>query len=233
MLKASEQSAESLTNNTSAAKPAEECKVCGFKYSHKCSIQDHIFTKQHIATIRSWIESGKLAPEAGSGEDVAIKVCTEENLGQPAPPPLTSCAVAPSPVNNDPYHFSENGEEDEQVEEEEDDQRQHQAAFLQQLQLLQMATSSTDIPASVQLENSEADNSCSTNNKNGSSSLSPEDLLQLYGLGSLVDGSGATSSSAGPFSSSSSYSQLMQHPPLSTSTTSNTTFTSSGNNAGK
>ncbi|XP_050300661.1 zinc finger homeobox protein 3 isoform X2 [Anthonomus grandis grandis] len=35
----------------------EDCKYCNFKYSHKYSIQDHIFTKSHIANVRVHIES--------------------------------------------------------------------------------------------------------------------------------------------------------------------------------
>ena len=34
-------------------RPPEECKVCNFTYSHKYTIQDHIFTKNHIARLRS------------------------------------------------------------------------------------------------------------------------------------------------------------------------------------
>ncbi|CAH0547761.1 unnamed protein product [Brassicogethes aeneus] len=37
----------------------EECKYCNFKYSHKYSIQDHIFTKSHIANVRLHLESLK------------------------------------------------------------------------------------------------------------------------------------------------------------------------------
>ncbi|KAJ8924890.1 hypothetical protein NQ315_001046 [Exocentrus adspersus] len=35
----------------------EDCKYCNFKYSHKYSIQDHIFTKTHIANVRMHLES--------------------------------------------------------------------------------------------------------------------------------------------------------------------------------
>lgn len=35
----------------------EDCKYCNFKYSHKYSIQDHIFTKTHIANVRMYLES--------------------------------------------------------------------------------------------------------------------------------------------------------------------------------
>ncbi|XP_066140563.1 zinc finger homeobox protein 3 isoform X2 [Euwallacea fornicatus] len=35
----------------------DDCKYCNFKYSHKYSIQDHIFTKAHIANVRMYLES--------------------------------------------------------------------------------------------------------------------------------------------------------------------------------
>ncbi|XP_050544657.1 zinc finger homeobox protein 3 isoform X2 [Daktulosphaira vitifoliae] len=35
----------------------EECKYCRFKYSHKYSIQDHIFTSRHIALVKQHVES--------------------------------------------------------------------------------------------------------------------------------------------------------------------------------
>lgn len=38
-------------------KPPEECTLCNFKYSHKYTIQDHIFTKKHIDKIRDFIQS--------------------------------------------------------------------------------------------------------------------------------------------------------------------------------
>ena len=38
-------------------KPPEECTLCNFKYSHKYTIQDHIFTKKHIDKVRDYIQS--------------------------------------------------------------------------------------------------------------------------------------------------------------------------------
>ncbi|KAL3859369.1 hypothetical protein ACJMK2_009592 [Sinanodonta woodiana] len=38
-------------------KPPEECVLCSFKYSHKYTIQDHIFTKKHIEKLRTFIQS--------------------------------------------------------------------------------------------------------------------------------------------------------------------------------
>lgn len=40
-------------------KPPEECKVCNFKYSHKYSVQDHLFTRSHIENMKSFLEKAK------------------------------------------------------------------------------------------------------------------------------------------------------------------------------
>ncbi|XP_068234624.1 zinc finger homeobox protein 3 isoform X3 [Palaemon carinicauda] len=40
-------------------KPPEECKVCNFKYSHKYSVQDHLFTRSHIENMKMFLEKVK------------------------------------------------------------------------------------------------------------------------------------------------------------------------------
>lgn len=35
----------------------EDCKFCNFKYTHKYSLQDHIFSKSHIANIKVYLEN--------------------------------------------------------------------------------------------------------------------------------------------------------------------------------
>lgn len=47
--------------------PPEECRVCDFKYSHKYSVQDHVFTRGHIAAVRARLEGG-----ASGGEDSTL-----------------------------------------------------------------------------------------------------------------------------------------------------------------
>lgn len=49
----------SVVTSSESSRPPEECKLCLFKYSHKYSIQDHIFTKKHIDNVKAHIESGK------------------------------------------------------------------------------------------------------------------------------------------------------------------------------
>ena len=38
-------------------KAPEECKLCSFKYSHKFTVQDHIFTKRHIDNAKAYIQT--------------------------------------------------------------------------------------------------------------------------------------------------------------------------------
>lgn len=38
-------------------KPPDDCSLCNFKYSHKYTIQDHIFTKKHIDKVKVYIQS--------------------------------------------------------------------------------------------------------------------------------------------------------------------------------
>ena len=38
-------------------RPPEDCTLCNFKYSHKYTIQDHIFTKRHIDNVKKFIHS--------------------------------------------------------------------------------------------------------------------------------------------------------------------------------
>ena len=39
------------------SKPPDECTFCSFKYSHKFTVQDHIFTKKHINNVKAFIQS--------------------------------------------------------------------------------------------------------------------------------------------------------------------------------
>lgn len=56
-------------SEVSDAQPLEECRVCDFKYSHKYSVQDHVFTRGHIAAVRARLESS-----AGAGEDSTLQL---------------------------------------------------------------------------------------------------------------------------------------------------------------
>lgn len=56
------------TNETDTPKQPEDCKYCAFKYSHKYSVQDHIFTKSHIANVKMHLESLKDGSVSDGGE---------------------------------------------------------------------------------------------------------------------------------------------------------------------
>ena len=62
-------------------KGPEECKLCDFKYSHKYSVQDHIFTRKHIDLVKAHIESGK--NERKRAKKDLLRSCA-------APPPTES-----------------------------------------------------------------------------------------------------------------------------------------------
>ncbi len=49
--------AKTFGTDVDFARPPEECKMCHFKYSHKYTVQDHIFTRKHIDAVRSFITS--------------------------------------------------------------------------------------------------------------------------------------------------------------------------------
>ncbi|CAG0912541.1 unnamed protein product [Notodromas monacha] len=51
-----QQSDGSLTQPNSENAMPEECKLCGVKYSHKYAIQDHLFSHQHIQTVKTFLE---------------------------------------------------------------------------------------------------------------------------------------------------------------------------------
>lgn len=53
-------------SEVSDAPPPDECRVCDFKYSHKYSVQDHVFTRGHIAAVRARLEGG------AAGDDGAL-----------------------------------------------------------------------------------------------------------------------------------------------------------------
>jgi AT-binding transcription factor 1 len=51
-------------------RPPEECKFCQFKYTHKYSVQDHIFTKKHIDAVKAFLENSLTKSEmSGNASD--------------------------------------------------------------------------------------------------------------------------------------------------------------------
>ena len=48
---------QTFGNELDFHRPPEECKLCNFRYSHKFTIQDHIFTPKHIENVRKLIQS--------------------------------------------------------------------------------------------------------------------------------------------------------------------------------
>lgn len=73
----------------------EECVHCQFKYSHKYSIQDHIFTKKHIENVRQYLETHK---DAQPGNEPAAM----PSLPVPGSLPASLPGHAPADNNNAP-----------------------------------------------------------------------------------------------------------------------------------
>ncbi|KYB28326.1 hypothetical protein TcasGA2_TC032626 [Tribolium castaneum] len=70
----------------------EDCKFCNFKYSHKYSIQDHIFTKSHIANVKMHLEN-----------------TSKENEGEFTVPPLPGASsVSADSTTNPPQNLNNN-----------------------------------------------------------------------------------------------------------------------------
>ena len=77
---------KSTGQEVETSKSPEECVLCSFKYSHKYSVQDHIFTRKHIDAIKGVIESGKLLMQQRTGKK-EVRVPENPSI-LPAPSPL-------------------------------------------------------------------------------------------------------------------------------------------------
>lgn len=75
----------------------DDCKFCNFKYSHKYSIQDHIFTKSHIANVRMHIEN--ISKEQGESSEFTVPTVP----GASAPISADSTTNPPQSINNNTH----------------------------------------------------------------------------------------------------------------------------------
>lgn len=92
-------------NDSDVQRLPEECKLCQFKYSHKYSVQDHIFTKKHIDMVKAYLENRMSKNElSGNASD-------------------SEFTVPPAPVAGEVNHNNNNTSQ------------QHQLAQLQMLQM--------------------------------------------------------------------------------------------------
>ncbi|GFN85986.1 Zinc finger homeobox protein 3, partial [Plakobranchus ocellatus] len=58
-------------------KSPEECKLCGYKYSHKVTVQDHIFTKSHIDRVKRFLS-------ASGVHDLDLSPPSQHLIGRPS-----------------------------------------------------------------------------------------------------------------------------------------------------
>ena len=72
-----------------APPPPTECQFCNYTYTHKYVIQDHLFSKAHLDTIRSAIEEGRFEPESpGQVLSQAASAVHQFSDGSTSPPSL-------------------------------------------------------------------------------------------------------------------------------------------------
>ena len=185
------------------SKLPEECKLCAFKYSHKYSVQDHIFTRKHIDSVKAHIESGKLdlserfpAPPTpvstpGPGQSSGIAPSSDLlDAASSSAAASTNAAAAAAAILNAGNSSGLNGQQL---------QQQHQAALFQQLQLLQLAAAGAGASGSTmnnqQIIQDNMNSATELKNMNSGGGGGGDELsfIQLYGLGSGGSGNGSDS----------------------------------------
>jgi len=96
----------SLQNAGLAAErpPPDECAVCGgFKYSHKYSVQDHIFTRGHIDNLKLCLtnaDANSFAMPSAPSTDKPLQMLQMAGLAGLSPPALTAALSAFAAANN-------------------------------------------------------------------------------------------------------------------------------------
>ena len=55
--------ANTFCTDVDFTRPPDECKLCSFKYTHKYTIQDHIFTRRHIDNVSKLIQMQSDTPK--------------------------------------------------------------------------------------------------------------------------------------------------------------------------
>lgn len=188
------------------SKLPEECKLCAFKYSHKYSVQDHIFTRKHIDSVKAHIESGKLdlserfpapptpvstpGPGQSSGIAPSSDLLDAASSSSAAAAASTNAAAAAAAILNAGNSSGLNGQQL---------QQQHQAALFQQLQLLQLAAAGAGASGSTmnnqQIIQDNMNSATELKNMNSGGGGGGDELsfIQLYGLGSGGSGNGSDS----------------------------------------
>lgn len=73
------------TNESDTPKTPEDCKYCAFKYSHKYSVQDHIFTKSHIANVKMHLENSGKDGSVSDGGEFTVPPVPGSSQGVPVP----------------------------------------------------------------------------------------------------------------------------------------------------
>jgi AT-binding transcription factor 1 len=176
----------SVVTSSETSRPPEECKLCQFRYSHKYSIQDHIFTKKHIDNVKVHIESGKSDTSGNTSDGGGSGSGAGEFTVPPVPGSSGGSDNVTAPRQPSPQ-FMNNSVTAQQ-------QQQQQQQQLAQLQMLQMAAASglalpNSLSAQAMAAAAAAAAVSSTKDQHGGSKSpapGPDEMAllhQLYGLG--------------------------------------------------
>lgn len=95
-------------NSESSEKLPDDCKYCNFKYTAKYTIQDHIFTKSHIANIKAHLEALHKDNNEVSEEFTVPQIpCTSASGGNGATVPGGNADSTTAQGNNVNSHLAQ------------------------------------------------------------------------------------------------------------------------------
>ncbi len=172
-----------------APPPPVECSVCNHTYQNNLTIQDHLFSHEHLEKVRQAIESGQFEPES-PGEVL------NQALAALQPPPSTSPGAKDLPSGSGgPPTMVPGGPGDKNVQ-----------------QMLQMAAQGLKLPPLPPLPTSSGDSTTTPPGESSSSTPGggenqnappPKDmekaLMQLYGMGHGITSFPSGVAQANPF----------------------------------
>lgn len=137
--------AKAFGQDVELTRPPDDCKLCSFKYSHKYSIQDHIFTKKHIDNVKTYIINLKKFAEGEPGTEPS----DSSVAGQAQPDANGATTVSAPATSSSPSTVSAN---------ERNNADSHAVAaaalaaghsHLAQLHMMQMAAAGLPVPTSL------------------------------------------------------------------------------------
>jgi hypothetical protein len=102
----------------------QHCKLCGFSYSNSLTVQDHVFTKQHIDMIKASIKAGTFpgnhkehyldatttfTSTSNKGARGTLNSISSSSINEPDPSDLSSITTTCDEVMNFLHHYTSSG----------------------------------------------------------------------------------------------------------------------------